>query len=240
MNVPELFKGLEAAMHAKLAATRAHVDHQGSKGDVSEAHWRELLGHYLPERYKVIRGFVIDSKGAASDQIDVIIMDRQYSPFILNVDDALYVPAEAVYAVFEVKQTLDAGHVAYAGDKVASVRKLHRTSAPIPHAGGMYDPKGLMPILGGLLTTDCDWVMTFGDPFKKANKDLSADKNLDLGCALHKGAFEYVNGGELMTHEENGLLRFILALIRRLQELGTVAMISIQAYEELIDSQGTR
>jgi len=34
------------------------------------------------------------------------------------------------------------------------VRRLHRTSLPIPHAGGTYQPKALTPILGGILTFD--------------------------------------------------------------------------------------
>ena len=30
------------------------------------------------------RAFVIDSRGECSDQIDIIIYDRQYSPFLYN------------------------------------------------------------------------------------------------------------------------------------------------------------
>jgi hypothetical protein len=42
------------------------------------------------------------------------------------------VPAEGVYAAFEAKQTINANLVGYAQSKVASVRRLHRTSLPIP------------------------------------------------------------------------------------------------------------
>ena len=42
------------------------------------------------------------------------------------------IPAESVYAVFEAKQTADASMVAYAQKKVESVRRLRRTSLPIP------------------------------------------------------------------------------------------------------------
>ena len=40
---------------------------------------------------------------------------------------AVDVPAESGYAVFEVKPLASSGEVVYAGEKVASVRALHRT-----------------------------------------------------------------------------------------------------------------
>ena len=44
------------------------------------------------------------------------------SPFIFTYENETIIPAESVYAVFEAKQTADAGLVAYAQEKVASVR----------------------------------------------------------------------------------------------------------------------
>ena len=44
-----------------------------------------------------------------SEQIDVVVFDRQYSPFIFNYEGQTIIPAESVYAVFEAKQTVNAG-----------------------------------------------------------------------------------------------------------------------------------
>lgn len=109
---------------------------------------------------------MVDSQGNFSQQIDVVIFDRQYSPFIFTYEGEIIVPAESVYAVFEAKQTANAELVAYAQQKVASVRQLQRTSLPIPHAGGVYPPKALMPILGGLLTFESDWSPALGPSWK--------------------------------------------------------------------------
>ena len=117
-----------------LLHARGSFGHGGTKGDASEAVWLELLQGYLPERYRAAGAHVVDSKGAFSHQIDIVIFDRQYSPFIFNFKDQFIVPAESVYAVFETKQAINARHVAYAADKVASVRALHRTSESIPRA----------------------------------------------------------------------------------------------------------
>src|SRR5207244_1034528 len=99
---------------------------------------------------------VVDSNGKFSDQIDVVVFDRQYSPFIFQFQGQTIIPAESVYAVFEAKQAINAVQVAYAQEKISTVRCLHRTSLPIPHAGGTYPAKQPSHILGGLLTFESD------------------------------------------------------------------------------------
>lgn len=121
--------------------------HPGTKGDASESVWLELLTAYLPQRYQAAKAHVVDSRGVFSDQIDVVVFDRQYSPFIFKYQEETIIPAESVYAVFEAKQSINASQVSYAHKKVASVRRLHRTSLPIPHAGGTYPAKPLIPHL---------------------------------------------------------------------------------------------
>jgi hypothetical protein len=81
---------------------------------------------------------------------------------LLPFEGQKIIPAESVYGVFEAKQTLNAELVRYAREKCASVRKLHRTSLPIP-PGGTYDAKPLTPILGGVLSFESDWKPPLGD-----------------------------------------------------------------------------
>jgi uncharacterized protein DUF6602 len=111
----------------------------GSKtsSTTSESVWIELLETYLPRRYQAATAHIVDSLGAFSQQIDVVVFDRQYSPFIFKYQGQTIIPAESVYAVFESKQASNAALVAYAQEKVASVRRLHRTSLPIPYAKGV-------------------------------------------------------------------------------------------------------
>ena len=54
------------------------------------------LRKYLPNRYAVAQGIVVDSNGATSDQIDIIIFDPQYTPTLLDQQSHRFVPAEAV------------------------------------------------------------------------------------------------------------------------------------------------
>jgi hypothetical protein len=139
-----------------------------------------------------------------------------------------------VYGAFEAKQAINAGQVAYAQKKVASVRRLHRTSLPIPHAGGTYQPKALTPILGGILTFESDWNPAFGQPLSAALDGGGADGRIDLGCIAAHGYFslnQQTNAYETFPAGKPATA-FLFKLISQLQFSGTVPMIDVQAYAE--------
>ncbi len=230
-SLQELLSGLHDDIQQKLSIVRRAFAHPGTKGDASETVWLELLQAYLPKRYSAATAHVVDSHGAFSDQIDVVVFDRQYSPFIFSYQNQTIIPAESVYAVFEAKQSINAGQVAYAQDKVASVRRLHRTSLPIPHAGGTYPPKALQHILGGLLTFESDWSPGMGPPLLNALDNSPADGRLDLGCVAAHGLFSCgADGCGLATPMAKPATAFLFELIARLQEIATVPMIDVRAY----------
>lgn len=146
-SLEQLLASLHDDIQQKLSLVRRSIHHPGSKGDASEEVWLELLQTYLPKRYEAAKAHVVDSKGQFSEQIDVVVFDRQYSPFIFTFKGQKIIPAESVYAVFEAKQTINVGLVNYAQDKVASVRRLHRTSLPIPTPAGPIPPNRPSPFL---------------------------------------------------------------------------------------------
>jgi hypothetical protein len=230
-NLNELLAGLHEEVEHRLRISRKTFGHAPALGDASEAVWREMLTDYLPKRFSVAKATVIDSFGTASDQIDVVIFDRQYTPFIFNFQGGNVVPAESVYAVFESKQALNAQHVDYAQKKVASVRALHRTSLPVPHAGGTYEPKPLHHILGGLLTFESDWKPALGDPLLRALEADDGTGRLDMGCVAAHGVFG-CDSKNCFTFQPHGksATAFLLELIARLQSCATVPMIDIRAY----------
>jgi len=193
-SLAQLLAGLHDDIEQRLSIARKSFTHAPSKGDASESVWLDLLEKYLPRRYQAATAHVVDSEGKFSDQIDVVVFDRQYSPFIFNFEGRKIIPAESVYATFEAKQTLNARVIRYARDKCASVRALHRTSLPIPHAGGTYDAKPPMPILGGVLSFESDWKPPLGEALQEALSNGDAVSHLDIGCiAAHgKGIISYL------------------------------------------------
>lgn len=233
-SLPKLLSSLHDDIQTRLKMVRESINHPGSKGDASEGVWIGLLQKYLPERYRADKAFVVDSRGAFSQQMDVVVFDRQYSPFIFNYEGQVIVPAESVYAVFEAKQSADKAMVEYAQEKIASVRRLHHTSLPIPHAGGVYKPKPPIQILGGLLTFESEWTPAFGNAFREALRSDLNDGRLDIGCVASHGHFFFDQGNldYVFEGETKAATAFLFKLISKLQFSGTVPMIDVDAYGE--------
>lgn len=239
-RLSDVVAGLQAKLEGSLKGSRTVVTHPGAKGEAAEEDWIRVLKDHLPHRYQADRAFVIDSLGQRSDQIDIVIYDRQYSPLLFNQSNQRFVPAESVYAVLEVKQNLSREHVLYAAEKAASVRGLHRTSFQIKHAGGVFAPPPAPRIVAGLVAYQSDWSPAFGDALRGALGDALEDGRLDLGCALVDGAFEvtYGVGGEVQlasTSADQSLVQFLLRLLRSLQGMGSVPAIDYTSYLARLD-----
>lgn len=238
INISDIFDGLQGQMRSKLSLTRKVISHPTAKGDVSELEWIEMLSSYLPQRYSVNKAFVIDHEGNYSEQLDIVIFDRHYSPFIFKQDGASYIPAECVYAVIEVKQTLDKGHIEYTAKKAKSVRKLLRTSAKIVQADGReFEPKKPPRILAGILSLSGK----ITKPLEKKIASLPEDQLVNFGCSLDGGFFliEDLHPWKTLpspvkiksiNDENKSLIMFFLALISELQKMGTIPAIEIDKY----------
>lgn len=230
-SLETLLHNLHDDIHQRLEIARKSFNHPGTKGDVSEAIWLELLQKYLPERYRAEKAHIVDSEGNFSQQIDVVIFDRQYSPFIFNYQGEYIIPAESVYAIFEAKQTITADYIRYAADKIKSVKRLHRTSLPIPHAGGTYPAKPPIDIIGGILTFESDWKPGMGESLKNTLKEVEV---VEIGCIASHGYFTFdkdINEYKFFT-EGKPATSFLFKLISQLQFSGTVPMIDVLEYSK--------
>lgn len=235
-SLPQLLASLHDDIEAKLGLARKTLAHPTVKGDASEALWLELLRTYLPGRYLAQRAHVVDSNGAFSEHIDVVIFDRQYSPLIFTMKEQYFIPAESVYAVFEAKQAINADLIGYAQKKIASVRALYRTSLPVPYVEGTYSAKKPGHILGGVLALDSDWSPPLGDPLIKA-LSVEADKRLDLSCVARHGIIASDDSGKCtIDAKDKAATAFLLELIARLQAMATVPMIDTRAYARWLTS----
>jgi hypothetical protein len=235
VNTQAIYKALQDQLAANLKGARSVMGHPGSKGEATETNWIAMLEAHLPKRYSVSNAFVMDCDGICSDQLDVVIYDRQYTPALYNNSGQIFLPAESVYSVFEVKQTLNKFYIEYAGHKAASVRKLRRTAANIVHAGGVSRPRPLTPILAGILTYKSEWRPPFGKKFEQALSERPPHERLDLGCAVAAGSFEaeYPTDSEprFKTVDSSfALMSFFLTLLKRLQGFGTISAVDYDKY----------
>lgn len=235
-SLKELFEGYQGGLTESLGMSRKLINHPVAKGDATELRWIKMLQEYLPTRYQVERAFVIDSDGTLSQQLDVVIFDRHFSLFIFRHEGISYIPAESVYAVFEVKQEVNANYLSYAGKKAASVRRLKRIAGRIVQAGGdINKPKPPPNILAGFLSLDSKWPDLSSSKFQDKLVALSGDQELQIGCVARHGAFEVTGrtptGISLeVSRPETAVMSFVLTLTRLLQSMGTVPAIKIEEY----------
>lgn len=259
IDLRELFNGLQTQMLASLNVDRVFIEHPGSKGDATEQRWIDFLRTYLPDRYKVDKAIVIDSTGNVSEQMDIVIYDAIYTPFIFNQDGFMYIPAESVYAVFEVKQDVK-GYIDYAAQKVESVRRLKRTSVEMVNSGRRTSARPLTKIIGGILTTTSSYSGT--ETVSKHLKELKGYQTLDLGCLCDTGSFhvdyketrpdgidqtknEFIEqvyesrevNEIIFSDKKVSLFTFFLQLVSYLKSIGTVPAIDINAYLNAIDER---
>jgi hypothetical protein len=225
LNLHELMDAEQDALRAVLGGTRRATKHPEGKGTATELRWKEMLESFLPTRYCVSKASVLDADGYASDQFDAVVHDRHFTPTFRNDGGSLYIPAESVYGVVEVKQELSRKNVKYAIEKVASVRHLRRTSVDAP----LVEAREPASILGAIVCLDSAWSK---DPLgKKLEEALAlADEygRLDLGCSLLHGSFEvtYAEDGTVevtRSESEIALSFFSMRLFARLRALGSVA-----------------
>lgn len=199
IDLQMLFAGLQNQMIAQLNTNRKFITHPGSKGDALEIAWIEWLRKYLPNRYSVDKAIVIDHKGNTSHQIDIVVYDNWFTPFIFSQNGFHYIPAEGVYAVFEVKPDLngnveDKSHIEYAAEKIESVRILKRTSVKMINSGNVVPARPLTKIVGGILTSTNTIKRT--TTIEKHLKSQIGFKSLDFGCCVDYGSFYIDYEGE--------------------------------------------
>ena len=228
-------------LQTKLELSSQSVTHSGTLGEVNECYFIEVLRKYLPRRYAIDAAIIIDSLGSTSDQIDVVIYDNQYTPTLLDQERHRFVPAESVYAVFEVKPTINKPYLNYAGDKAKSVRELMRTTIPIIYAGGEYPAKPLFPIVAGIIAPNIDWAEGFNSEAFRANRlELSELRELDCGLAVSGGCFDIYEGELQLGSSDQALAYFLFRFLQKLQSLGTVPAIDWNVYASVLSEKATQ
>lgn len=102
----------------------------GLVGSAREHDVRQKLQSVLPSKVGITSGCVIDSYGHTSNQVDVILYEKEQCPiFSINGDpSSTYIPCEGVIAAGEIKSTLGTKELTDAINKIAKLKNLIRHS----------------------------------------------------------------------------------------------------------------
>lgn len=109
-----------ACIRAKQIHSASNIDESGRE---VESIIREKISLFLPEKYLVKQGQIIDHLGNVSNQFDIIIFDRLSTPkFFESMNGSVYYPIETVLAVGEIKKTLKPNHSVEFANKLIHLR----------------------------------------------------------------------------------------------------------------------
>jgi len=118
------YSGILSQLNAEVQKVNSLFEHQGLKGAGNEEALVGLLKKFIPKKYGVSSGIVIDSEGNQSKQCDIIIYDNYNFPEILSLSYSKFFPVDLVLAVIEVKTSLDSKKAEIALENIDSVKKL--------------------------------------------------------------------------------------------------------------------
>lgn len=121
----QLFRNRLFELQNKLEQARCMIpNHNPSFGFVAEAILRVFLKSVLPQKVTIGQGFV-ECDGELSYQCDIILYDAiNYAP-LYSCGEIVIVPYESVFAVIEVKTSIDAkrfGETLFAFDRLSCLR----------------------------------------------------------------------------------------------------------------------
>ena len=113
-------------INAAIAPIRSLIPHSGEIGTLVEKQFQSQLAEVLPEKIGVSNGFVMDSKGKISKQMDIILYDKLNTPRIFESEGAQIFPVETTFACGEIKTSLDSEKFVDSFEKCLSYKNLCR------------------------------------------------------------------------------------------------------------------
>jgi len=122
--VTPYFSAVARALESEVFMINSLSTHQGVKGGANEQALINILERFLPKKYSIGTGIVIDRSGKQSRQCDIVIYDSFNYPEVFGQTSIKFFPVDFVYAVIEVKTNLDQNKMREACENIKSVKSL--------------------------------------------------------------------------------------------------------------------
>lgn len=105
------------------------LGHPGEIGTGRENVLKSILAKYIPKRYTIDSGFVIDALNGKSEQMDIVIYEAGYTPVFEIVAGKRFFPCETVVAVGQVRTKIGSRReMRTCLNNIRSVKKLDRSN----------------------------------------------------------------------------------------------------------------
>ncbi len=118
------YTGVLKRIRAEVDLLNKIIPHNVTKGSQNEEAIKNLIKSFIPKKYSVGSGIIIDSFGNSSKQIDIIIYDSFLYPSLFSQSSTAIYPVETVLGTIEIKTYLDEKQLLSSFENTKSVRKL--------------------------------------------------------------------------------------------------------------------
>lgn len=212
-------------MQIDFEEVTANIKHMGERGSSREEILLSYLRKYIPTKYEMNNGVIIDANGEQSRQQDIIIYDSFNSPVLLNMESTRMVPIESIFSVIEVKSSLNKTEINKCVNNISSVKSLVNNSLESkdsPTAGFVF------------AFTSSTTLETLLDNLVEENNQVEKHKQISAICVLDKGLIlniskKGLNDIVILPNEnstpaivkntaENNLMLFYLLLMQYLNQ----------------------
>lgn len=120
----EYAKWLRDRIKSHVDAARAFVPHRGESGRVAEGAVATALREFLPKRFSLGTGFIVNAKGETSSQIDIVVYDNEQNAPILFEGGVGIFPIECVYGIVAVTRKLDVDKLKESLSAIERIRRM--------------------------------------------------------------------------------------------------------------------
>jgi hypothetical protein len=202
--VEEYWAGVVQRLQAEVDVFARLVRHNATQGQENEAALARLLRAFIPQRFGVGSGMVIDRHDQYSRQTDIVLFEQTDEPTILAQTTQLLHPIESVRACIEVKTRLRLNDIKSCRTQRST---LHRLKSATSNPDGSKHP------LYVLLAYDAQpSPQTIHSKFSAAPEEEMPD----LYCVLEPGIVggragvlrgapsQFASGLALLREKENG------------------------------------
>lgn len=240
-DLPGYFKGISRRLELQVELMTPVIVHSGEMGDNDHVWFADLLRQYLPQKFGVTTGFVVNRKsdqGSAdfflkgerrtqdpfiSPQMDILALDVLHNaPFCVEKTFTVC-PVEMVLGAVEVTRDLDAVKLRADCLKLSRVKELAGDKC---YSSGRSDACRHRPVTFAVgLTSSLSL-----DAIREVQAGFAVPLQPDGVFLLDKAVYLFnYQGLGLIEIEDNRLYHFI-AFLRQLLERMPVGSANLQAY----------
>lgn len=188
MDLDKIFDGIGKHMLLDFEKIQSQINHAGERGSEREAGLKAFLDSYLPSKYAVANGEIVDSTRQTSKQCDLVIYDHLNCPLLFSGKEYRVFPVEPVLAIIEVKSVLTLAELKDASEKIRSAKNLKRDNGLVAGIVFAYSSSWKSDPMGSIATN-----------LKKINSSMEHHQFIDLLCVLDSGVISII--------DENGRTR---------------------------------